>query len=186
MKKVLFLLVVCFLVFQNLQAQSDGFDRFVRKMKKIQENGEKHDITLPGFLVRFGVNFVDDADLEGVNLKAVTRKISELRIVMIEGSKGVEEGDYKNFLEEVKAEGFEDLLVFRDNTDKIRIMIKERKNLIRNVVIMVDEKGGSGEFILLNLEGKFTMDDVNKLVKNVEIDGIGKKHKTKSVKTVRD
>jgi Domain of unknown function (DUF4252) len=185
MKKYLFLFVVSVLATQNLQAQSVSFDRFVRKVKKANRESERHDITIPGFLIRFASNFVNEDDLEGIDIKIITKKLSELRIVTIEDNKGIATEDYKKFIEDVHNEGFEDLMVVRSDDTKVRFMIKERKDFIRNIVLLVDEKSG-GDFVMLSLEGKFTMEDVNKLVKNVEIDGIGKKHKTNSVKTVRD
>jgi hypothetical protein len=185
MKKFLFLIAISLITALNLTAQSDSFDRFVRKVKKANSEGERHDITIPGFLIRFASNFVDKDDLEGLDLKIITKKLSELRVVTIEGNKGVDAEDYKKFIEDVHGEGFEDLMVVRSDDTKVRFMIKERKEFIRNIVVLVDEKAG-GDFVLLSLEGKFTMDDVSGLIKNVEINGVGKKSKTKTVKTVRD
>ena len=92
MKKLLFFILISLTVNQLAQAQTESIDRFVRKYKR-SATGEKVDITVPGWLVRIGTHFIDNKDLEGVDIQAIARKISEVRIVSIEGGAKIPSSD---------------------------------------------------------------------------------------------
>ena len=166
-------------------SQTESIDRLVRKVKKANRECEKVDLSVPGWLIRFGANFVDEDDLDGVDIKLLGKKISHLRIVNIENKKSIPSSDIHNFVTDVQKEGFEDLMVVRSDGNDIRFMVREKKDIIRNIVLMVNENESNGDFVLLSLEGKFTMDDINKLMKDVKVDVNNKgSHKSKVKKTV--
>lgn len=181
--KKLILICLTLIINQIAFSQTEAIDKFVRKYKRGAK--EKTDITLPGFVVRFGLNFVDEDDLEGVDVKRLARKISELRIVNIEKdwTDDSKKPDFQQFLNEVRAEKFEELMTVRDNGEHVNILIREKGNFIRDFLVIVDEKGG--EMSLISFSGKFTMEDINKVMENVNFDEKGK-NKVKTVPTVKD
>ena len=167
------LFLICFALFISIlavEAQSESINRLVNKVKKSNKNCEKTDLSIPGWLIRFGSNFVDEDDLDGVDIHFLGKKISHLRIVSIENKENVSTSDVSTFLQDVKKEGFEDLMVVKSDGDDVRFMIREKKDFIRDIVLLVNEKGSNGDFVLLSLEGKFTMDDINKVMKDVKLD----------------
>lgn len=175
MKKLLFLTLILLTISPLAQAQTESIDRFVRKYKR-SATGEKVDITVPGWLIRFGTRFIDEKDLEGVDIQAIARKISEVRIVSIEGGSKIPYSDFLNLMNDAKAENFEELLNFRSDGDNVHIMLREKKGFIRDLFIMVQDNGG--EFVLLDIGGKFTMDDINRAIQDVKV----KKERSKTSK----
>jgi Domain of unknown function (DUF4252) len=175
MKKLLFFVFILLTVNQLAQAQTESIDRFVRKYKRAA-TGDKVDITVPGWLIRFGTNFIKEEDMEGVDIQAIARKISSVRIVSIEGGAKIASADFKSLMDDAKEENFEELLNIRDNGDNIHIMVREKKGLIRDLFIMVQEN--SGEFVLLDIGGKFTMEDISRAIQDVKLNK--EKHKSKS------
>jgi hypothetical protein len=173
MKKFLFFIFILLTVNQLAQAQTESIDRFVRKYKR-SATGEKVDITVPGWLIRFGMRFIDEKDMEGVDIQAIARKISEVRIVSIEGGGKVPHSEFQKLINDAKAENFEELLNIRDSGDNVHIMVREKKGFIRDLFIMVQES--SGEFVLLDIGGKFTMDDISRAIQDVQVK---KKHSKK-------
>jgi hypothetical protein len=167
MKQLIVLLLTFTLATISVNAQTESFDRFVRKMKKHASNEDRVDITLPGFLVRLGLKFVDNDDIE--KFRPFTKKISEIRVVSLENCLSIPTEDYTAFIKDVRAEGFEDLLTVRSTGERVHVMIKERKDLIRNIVILVDGRSDH-EFVLINLEGKFTMEDLAQMIEELEKD----------------
>jgi Domain of unknown function (DUF4252) len=178
MKKII-IICLTLIINQLAFAQTEAIDRFVRQYKRGAK--EKMDITLPGFIVRFGLNFVDEDDLEGIDVKRIGRKISELRVVTVEKEWDGQKPDFQKFLNDVRAENFEELLTVRDKGEHVNIMVREKGDFIRDFLIVVDDN--DNELVLVSISGKFTMDDINKVVENVQID---KKGDVKTVKTVRD
>jgi hypothetical protein len=165
MKKLnLIILLLCFV--QVLCAQTESLDRLIRKAKR--GASEKIDLTLPGFLVRFGANFINEDDLDGVNIRPLLRKINEVRVVTIEGGQQVQKSDIREVIQDLRAENFEELITVRDDGSHINILMRERKGFIRDLLIFVSE---SSEFVVVDINGKFTMDDINELVRNVEMNG---------------
>lgn len=176
MKKILFLTFILLTVNQLAQAQTESIDRFVRKYKR-SATGEKVDITVPGWLIRFGTRFINEEDLEGLDIQALARKISEVRIVSIEGGAKIASSDFQQLINDAKDEQFEELLSVRDNGDNVHIMMHERKGFIRDLFIMVQES--DGEFVLLDIGGKFTMDDINQAIQDVKVNSEKRKGKNK-------
>ena len=166
MKKLLFLTFILLTINQLAQAQTESIDRFVRKYKR-HATGEKVDITVPGWLVRFGAQFVKEEDLEGVNLQAIARKISDVRVVSIEGGQKILHSDFQALINDAKSENFEELMNIRSDGDNVHIMMREKKGFIRDLFIMVQDS--DGEFVLVDVGGKFTMDDINKVIQDVNI-----------------
>ena len=102
MKKLLFFILISLTVNQLAEAQTESIDRFIRKYKR-SATGDKVDITVPGWLVRFGINFIDDKDLEGVDIQAIARKVSNIRIVSIEGGAKIPSSDIQNLMDDARA-----------------------------------------------------------------------------------
>jgi hypothetical protein len=175
MKKLLFITFILLTINQLAQAQTESIDRFVRKYKR-SATGEKVDITVPGWLIRFGTRFIDEKDLEGVDIQAIARKISEIRVVSIEGGSKIPHSDFMKLMNDAKAEDFEELMNVRSDGDNVHIMMRERKGFIRDLFIIVQEN--SGDFVLLDIGGKFTMEDINRAIQNVEV----KKKRSKTEK----
>jgi hypothetical protein len=170
MKKLIFafmLLVVNQLAF----AQTESVDRFVRKYKRTA-TGDKVDLTVPGWLIRMGSNFIKEEQMEGVDVKALCRKLNEIRIVAIEGGHQLEPTEFNQIIKDVKAENYEELINVRESKgSRISIMMRERKGFIRDLFIMVHERD---EFVLLDIGCKLTMEDISEIFRNVET-GNGKK-----------
>jgi hypothetical protein len=124
---------------------------------------------LPGFLIRFGARFVDKEDLEGIDIRKISRKVEELRIVSFEKAAKIQHADYQQLMTDVKAENFEELMNVREKGgDRVNVLIRENKGFIEDILIIVNDH--DGEFVLVNLAGKFTMEDINKMIQNVKVD----------------
>lgn len=182
MKKLFLLSFAILLSLITVSAQSESIDYLVKRVKKNNRDSEKHDLSIPGWLIRLGANFIDEDEMDGIDVRLLGKKISHLRVVTIENKNSVAPSDMATFFKDIKNEGFEDLMMVRSEGNDVRFMIREKKELIRDIVLLVNERDKGGDFVLLNIEGKFTMDDINRLVKDVKIGSNNKKQKTKDVR----
>ena len=168
MKKLL-IFIAFIAISQAVMAQTASLDHFIRKHKRTAE-GDRVDLTIPGFVVRFGSRFIKKEDLDGVDIRKISRKIDELRIVTFEKAAEIQHADYQQLMADVKAENFEELMNVREKGERVNIMIRERKGFIEDILIIVNDK--NGEFTLVNIAGKFTMEDINKMIHDVEFNNV--------------
>jgi hypothetical protein len=168
MKKLL-IFIAFIAITQAVMAQTASLDHFIRKHKRTAE-GDRVDLTIPGFVVRFGSRFIKKEDLDGVDIRKISRKIDELRIVTFEKAAEIQHADYQQLMADVKAENFEELMNVREKGERVNIMIRERKGFIEDILIIVNDK--NGEFTLVNIAGKFTMEDINKMIHDVEFNNV--------------
>jgi Domain of unknown function (DUF4252) len=167
MKKLL-IFITFIAISQAVMAQTASLDHFVRKHKRTAE-GDKVDMTIPGFLIRFGSRFIKKEDLEGVNIRRFSRKIEEVRIVNFEKASRIQYADFQHLMTDVKAENFEELVNVREKGgERVNVLVREHKGFIEDILVIVNDK--DGKFTLINLAGKFTMDDINKMMENVDFE----------------
>ncbi len=144
-----------------LQAQSPSVERFFEKYSDYENT---LDITLKGWMLKGASLFTDDE-----NSKQMMRKISKLRILIMDDGKTVSKQEIGRLLNNVRHQQFEDLMEIRDDGNKINFLIREDNNRITDVIMSLR---GDDEFLLLSLEGLFKFEDLNKL----ELDMQGGEH----------
>ncbi len=89
------------------------------------------------------------------------RRINKIRVMVFEDGvrNPVTERDLQRFHRKAARRHLEDLLVVREGKTHVRVMAKERGNVLRKVVMVVRSPD---EFVLLTLKGKVRWDDVIK------------------------
>ena len=80
---------------------------------------------------------------------------------------------------DIKNEGYEDLLIVREKSEKVTVMIREKKTFIRNILLMVND---NTELTVVSIEGKFTMEDVSKMLEKVDFRSYGNSNNKKPKK----
>lgn len=140
--------------------QNKSIEKFYNKYKS-QENVT--DINLQGWVLELAASFSDDES------EKVLEKISKLRVLVIEEGNLVNGNEYSQLVKEVKKDSFEELMQFKDGSDKVDIMMREKGNKITNVLLIA--RGNDG-FIMLSLEGDLDWKDL----KSLEIDVEGAEH----------
>jgi hypothetical protein len=164
--KNLFIIISFFFVFHiEIQAQTQSIERFVNHYKS-QATGEKVDISLPGWLVRLGSHFIDEDNLDVVDIRAIAQKISFIRIVTAEGVPKIPQSEWQDVLIDAQSANFEPLMTVRSEGDNIHILIREKTDFIRDLFILVQDS--QGELVLLNIGGKFTMEDITLLMQDMQ------------------
>ncbi len=138
--------------------QTKSIKRFYNKYKH-----EEHvtNLNLQGWVLKMVATFTDDEDMP----KELIRKISHLRILTFEGGNAVTDREYKNLLSDIRKEHFETVITVRDGKEKFHLLIREDDEIITDAVLFVNSPD---EFVLLSLEGAFSLKDLKHL--NLEID----------------
>ncbi len=139
--------------------QTRSINKFYNKYKH-EENATN--VKVRGWLIKLASKAVDDE--QAVDLM---KKVSQLRVLVIEGENGVRPKDFDKLVKDVQQkDAFEDILRIREGTDNIRAMVKSDGDKISNVLLFVD---GETEFVMLSLEGLLDFSDLNDL--KFDVDG---------------
>jgi hypothetical protein len=141
-----------------LFSQTKAINKFYNKYKKLEN---VTDIKLQGWVLKLASNFADEEEAE-----QMLKKITHLRVLVMEDGNLVSKQEYRQLKNDVKKNSFEELFKIKEGLTEIEFMIREDKESITDVLVLVN---GDDEFVLLSLEGKLKFSDLNNL--NLEIEG---------------
>ncbi len=160
---VLVIMVTPFLLFAQSKAAADF-------QNKYKEDRDAAYVEISGSLFKFigmmndGEEGEIDPDLEAIaNIAEGMRSIKILKISKYDSD--LKQSEIDNLKSQLKKESYESLMTFREGKKSINVMVQGSGNEFKNPLILVDEKD---EFVLLNIEGTFTPQDIAHLAKNRE------------------
>lgn len=130
------------------------YDKY-KNMDKVQ------DVQLQGWLLELASTFTDEESAGNL-----LKKITQLRVLIMDEGNLVSPQEYKSLLKEVKKSQFEELIQIKDGDQKIEFLIREKGETITDVLVVIN---GLDDFVMLSLEGKLKFSDLNDL--NIEIEG---------------
>lgn len=160
MKKIQFLLLIL-LVPTIVFTQTQSLNNFYRQHKKMDN---VRNFRAPGFLIKMGTGiaqiFVKDEEVKmGLKLGS---KIRNARILFSEEKTNINPKDVTALIKAVKKESFDELLTVRDGeSNHIHILIRERKNKIKNLLIFIK---GEDEFIMLSMKTNVKLKKLSKFI----------------------
>jgi len=165
--KSIFIAIITLLPFLAA-SQTVSINEFYRKYKN--SDAENTHLSLPGWLVKLGVGIAKaDADEEDKEALDLVKKVGKVRILTFEDSNPVSRKDLDRLTERVRRENFEDLVMVRDKGANVKIMIREKGELVKNVLILVSE---TDSFTMVSLKTRVKYDQIEDLI-NESIDEEG-------------
>ncbi len=142
--------------------QSDAVKNFYAKYKNTENIVN---VNIQGWILKMVATFSDEDDMP----KDLIRKISHLRVLVFEDGNPISKKEYKNLLSDVKNDKFETLLTVRDGKDNVHLLVREEREIITDAIVLVRS---DNEFVLVSLEGAFSLNDL----KNLDLDIEGTDH----------
>ncbi len=161
MKKIFYLLIVaiCLPVFCN--AQHFKINNFYRA-KKWKKNTVN--FAIPGFAIKIGAKIArkhveEESVKEALKL---AKGIRGLKVMVMEDNHGVSKTSYRRLSGKVAKGSFERLITVQSGEENIDIFIREKKDKIRNLLILVHTED---EFVFLSLKTKLKLEEISKVIK---------------------
>lgn len=163
MKKITLLVGFLITTLSFSFAQTRHIDAFYKKYKR----GNPAHVSLGGGLIRFaalvGKPFVEDeVEKRALNLARRTRGIK----VLVSDALSISAKDYKALMAGLREDNFDQYMMIRSEDTKANILIRERKDRIRNVFIIAEEEE---EFVMVSLETNIHYEELEALI-NLAID----------------
>ncbi len=158
--KNLYLLITLCLLTVSLQGQTKALNKFINH-HKVQDHALA--INVPGWmldLVGHSANFIDEDDIEAREILKLSDKISRVRVLIMQDGPEVKKKDIRKLIKGLHKENFEELLSVRSEGTQIRLLVREKKDAIKNITAFIND---GDQTILLTLSGKFRYDDLKNL-----------------------
>lgn len=174
MKKICILFALAFSHFFTVSGQSDKFDRLFEKYQEV-EGVTSIKIAKPMFSMLSSLN-IDDSQLD--QIKPLLSKINGLKILITENpekantKEGIQVQNHlsqlnKDVASYLKTLNYSEIMSVNNSGAKIKFLSAEAKDgILDDLLLSID--GGKGENILVMLDGKLSMDDVNKIINSSE------------------
>lgn len=168
MKKIFIIFLLAFSHFFNVYGQREKLDQLFDKYQEA-EGVTSIKIAKPMFGMLSNLN-IGDSELD--QIKPLLSKINGLKVLITEGS---ENGKSSNNLNQLNKEitsylknmNYSEMMSVKNGESKIKFLSSEAKNgILEDILLRIDS--GNGENILVMLDGKLSMDDVNKIINSGE------------------
>lgn len=168
MKKIFIIFALAFSHFFNVYGQREKLDQLFDKYQEV-EGVTSIKIAKPMFGMLSNLNI---ADSELDQIKPLLAKINGLKVLITESPEG---GRSQNNLNQLNKEissylknmNYSEMMSVKNGDSKIKFLSSEAKNgILEDILLRIDS--GNGENILVMLDGKLSMDDVNKIINSSE------------------
>lgn len=168
MKKIFIIFALAFSHFFNVYGQKEKMDQLFDKYQEV-EGVTSIKIAKPMFGMLSNLNI---ADSELDQIKPLLAKINGLKVLITESP---ENGKSSNNLNQLNKEitsylknmNYSEMMSVKNGDSKIKFLSSEAKNgILEDILLRIDS--GNGENILVMLDGKLSMDDVNKIINSGE------------------
>ncbi|MEC5157917.1 DUF4252 domain-containing protein [Chryseobacterium sp. MP_3.2] len=173
MQKLLIIIALLFSYFFQINAQKDKLDQLFEKYQEA-EGVTSIKIAKPMFNMLNKLNIADD---ELFQIKPLLSKINGLKILIVEkpavSAKPEDQSKQNQFLKlqsditsSLKNMKYEELITVNSKDNKIKFLSSDATNgILDDLLLSINSEGNT---MLLMLEGKISMDDVNNLVNEAE------------------
>lgn len=185
MQKTLLILAIFFSHFFQINAQKDKLDQLFEKYQEA-EGVTSIKISKPMFNMLNKLNIADD---ELAQIKPLLSKINGLKILIIEKSEDKQQLPKFQKLQadissSIKSMKYEELITVNSKDNKIKFLSGEATNgILDNLLLSISADGNN---LLMMLDGKISVDDVNNLINEAERSAAKSSAKTDNIRSNGD
>jgi len=142
-------------------SQTDYLETFI---DRYAEKADASSLSLNDWSLKLTSSFINKE-----TGKKIKNKVTQLRLLTSDNISLVSNSDIRGLINSLKRDDFESLIEVIDKGNHVKFMIRENKETVTDILMLVQ---GTDGFILLSLEGLFKLNDL----KNFQIDIDGGAH----------
>ncbi len=113
---------------------------------------------------------IDSNDEDYKDFKDVTNKLNSIKILASE--EGAELGGinfYNEIMKNLPEKEYKELMVIKEKDQDLKFLIRENNGKISELLLVV---GGTGENVLISIQGEIDLETISKLSKSMNIGGM--------------
>lgn len=170
MKKFSFLIILAlfFLALQSCMVSHNPKMDFFDKARYDYKDAKFLSINVPMYLAKPIVKKALREDGESEELINLITKISDIKLLTIENGNQIMLADYAKYLTK---NNFEEWMTVKKENELIKFQAKQNGETIRKLLITVQS---ANELIFVDVSGKFTADDISKIINYSEKNDVKK------------
>ena len=160
--KYLFILFICSFSFISSSFSQKSVNNIIKQIK----NTEHYEgIKIPGWALYLGLKIAESSDdeLKDMDLMRIAKHIKSVRVATtkLDESKFNVTAIVNNFIKSVKdKDQFDEYISVRSEDQNLKIMIQEKKDVIKNIVILSAE---GSDLACIHLKTDFQLDDLKNI-----------------------
>lgn len=166
MKKMLILILVA------LVPLGAGAQRSVKKFyRQFHRSEDVIKFKIPGFLTHLGAGIARDhlskeeGSADALLALEMTKYIKNIRLLVVEDPAQMQNIDVSSFVKQLKSkDNFEELISVRDNEANVQILIRDKRNRIKNMMILVQE---DSEFVMISMKTNLRYKDLENFIREI-------------------
>ncbi len=128
-----------------------------------KDNSSYVSINVPTFLARSYVKKAMREDGESQEVIDLVKKISDVKVLIVESSKTPIKAEFQKYLSQ---NNYEEWMSVKQEGNLISLNAKQSDDIIKRMIITV--KDDKDETIFVDVTGKFTADDISKIINATE------------------
>ena len=128
-----------------------------------KENSTFVSINVPTFLAKSYVKNALREDGESQEVIDLIKKISDVKVLIVESSKTPVKAEFQKYLDN---NNYEEWMSVKQQGNLISLNAKQTDDIIKRMIITV--RDDNDETIFVDVKGKFTADDVSKIINATE------------------
>lgn len=172
MKKIIGLLLICCFSFQ-LKAQDDAISKFY---SKYANSSDFTSVFISSKM--FSLIAKIPVDEKEKDIRDMIGKLEKVQILTSDKVDGIKL--YNEAFSVLPKKIYEELMVVKEGEEEYRFLIKEAGGKIGELLML---KGGKNDFMVLNIIGDISLEDISRLSKTMEVDGFKHLDKVKERST---
>ena len=125
----------------------------------MKEHKHAYAITLPGWLIRTGLNLATEEELRfEKGFQDLIGGIKRLRVLFIDDDVTIENSKLLSLVSQIKEkDGYVDYATLREEDNQVHVIVKEDGTKIKSLVLIANSDDG---FTILNLRTNIEMEDL--------------------------
>lgn len=118
---------------------------------------------LPGWVVWLGGGIAYNSINNESTKTALrfARKVGKMRLMASENGTFLPESELQAFIENIKGNGYEELIQVESKGSSVNIMVRDRRDKIKNLLLLVRDEDG---FVFMDLKTRIRYDEVADLI----------------------
>lgn len=156
--KNLFLVCCTLFLLQSCIVSSKPNIAFFSNSDYDYENAQFASFNVPLFLAKPYIKKALREEGESEAAIAMVKKVSKIKMMTVANGSEKMLKDYANYL---KNENYEDWATIRHDGDNVNIRVKQKGDLIKNMLITVNSKK---DMVFLDVRGSFSAEDISKMI----------------------
>ena len=168
MKKLILLILMGFIFAPGQHFGQTTVSTKSYKKYKYDSQDLSLNMTIPGWLINVGaaVAVLSTDDPQEKEAFRLMKKVKRMKVLILEDATRLDDKYVAGLFSRMRQNDYEDLIHVRGDGERVHVLIREDKDVIKNLFFVVREE--DEEAVMVSMKTKLTLDQVNDVLNIVD------------------